>query len=34
MCRLLAAASEGCSGHGPAHLLVESAVEVWFSWCS
>ena len=32
--RLLAAASEGCSGHGPAHLLVESAAEVGFSWCS
>ena len=32
--RLLAAASEGCSGHGPAHLLVESAAEVGFSRCS
>ena len=32
--RLLAAAAEGCSGHGPAHLLVESAAEVGFSWCS
>ena len=25
---------EGCSGHGPAHLLVESAAEIGFSWCS
>ena len=32
--RLLSAASEGCSGHGPAHLLVESAAEIGFSWCS
>ena len=32
--RLLAAAAEGCSGHGPAHLLVESADEIGFSWCS
>ena len=32
--RLLAAAAEGCSGHGPAHLLVESAGEIGFSWCS
>ena len=32
--RLLAAAAEGCSGHGPAHLLVESAAEIGFSWCS
>ena len=31
---LLAAAAEGCSGHGPAHLLVESADEIGFSWCS
>ena len=30
MYRLLAA-SEGCSGHGPAHLLVESAAEIGFS---
>ena len=34
MYRLLAAAAEGCSGHGPAHLLVESAAEIGFSWCS
>ena len=34
MYRLLAAVSQGCSGHGPAHLLVESAAEVGFSWCS
>ena len=33
MYRLLAAA-EGSSGHGPAHLLLESAAEVGFSWCS
>ena len=32
--RLLAAAAGGSSGHGPAHLLVESAVEIGFSWCS
>ena len=32
--RLLQAAAEGSSGHGPAHLLVESAAEVGFSWCS
>ena len=32
--RLIAAAPEGCSGHGPAHLLVESAAEVGFSSCS
>ena len=34
MYRLLAAAAGGCSGHGPAHLLVESAAEIGFSWCS
>ena len=33
MKRLLAAA-EGCSGHTPAHWLVESAAEIGFSWCS
>ena len=32
--RLFAAAAEGCPGHGPAHLLVESANEIGFSWCS
>ena len=32
--RLLAAAAEGCSGHGPAHLLVESAAAIGFSCCS
>ena len=32
--RLLSAASEGCSGHGPVHLLLESAAEIGFSWCS
>ena len=31
--RLLAAAAEGSSGHGPAHLLLESAAEIGFSWC-
>ena len=31
--RLLAAASQGCSGHGPAQLLVESAAEIGLSWC-
>ena len=31
---LAAAAAEGCSGHGPAHLLVESAAEIGFSLCS
>ena len=34
MYRLIAAASECCSGHGPAHLLLESAAEIGFSWCS
>ena len=32
--RLLRAAAEGSSGHGPAHLLLESAAEIGFSWCS
>ena len=32
--RLLAGATEGCSVHGPAHLLVESAADIGFSWCS
>ena len=32
--RLLHAAAEGSSGHGPAHLLLESAAEIGFSWCS
>ena len=32
--RLLQAAAEGSSGHGPAHLLLESAAEIGFSWCS
>ena len=32
--RLLAAAAGGSSGHGPAHLLIESAAEIGFSWCS
>ena len=32
--RLLQAAAEGSSGHGPAHLLLVSAAEIGFSWCS
>ena len=32
--RLLAAATGGSSGYGPAQLLIESAVEIGFSWCS
>ena len=32
--RLLQAAAEGSSGHGPAHLLLASAAEIGFSWCS
>ena len=32
--RLLHFAAEGSSGHGPAHLLLESAAEIGFSWCS
>ena len=32
--RLLHAAAERSSGHGPAHLLLESAAEIGFSWCS
>ena len=32
--RLLHAAADGSSGHGPAHLLLESAAEIGFSWCS
>ena len=31
--RLLQAAADGSSGHGPAHLLLESAAEIGFSWC-
>ena len=34
MCRLLDGVAEGCPGHGPAHLLVESAAETWFQWVS
>ena len=30
VCRLLDSAAEGCPGHGPAHLLIESAAEVGF----
>ena len=30
--RTIGTASEGCPGHGPAHLLVESATEVGFHW--
>ena len=32
--RLLQAAADGSSGHGPTHLLLESAVEIGFFWCS
>ena len=32
--RLLSFAAGGSSGHGPAHLLLESAAEIGFSWCS
>ena len=32
--RLLSFAAEGSTGHGPAHLLLESAAEIGFSWCS
>ena len=30
--RLLRSAAEGCPGHGPAHLLVQSAAEIGFRW--
>ena len=29
---LLERAADGCPGHGPAHLLVESAAEIGFVW--
>ena len=32
--RLIQAAADGSSGHGPAHLLLESAAEIGFFWCS
>ena len=32
--RLLDSVAEGCSGRGPAHLLVESAAEIGFQWDS
>ena len=34
MYRLLDSAAEGRPGHGPAHLLVESAAEIGFQWDS
>ena len=34
MYRLLDRVAEGCPGHGPAHLLVESAAEIGFQWDS
>ena len=34
MYRLLESVTEGCPGHGPAHLLVESAAEIGFQWDS
>ena len=30
--RLLERSAEGCPGHGPAHLLIQSAVEIGFRW--
>ena len=30
--RLLEHAADGCPGHGPAHLLIESAAEIGFVW--
>ena len=32
--RLIQAAADGSSGHGPAHLFLESAAEIGFFWCS
>ena len=29
---VLGSATEGCPGHGPANLLVESAAEYGFQW--
>ena len=29
---LLGHAADGCPGHGPAHLLIESAAEIGFVW--
>ena len=34
MYRLHDSAAEGCPGHGPGHLLVESAAEIGFQWSS
>ena len=34
MYRLLDSVAEGCPGHGPAHLLFESAAEMGFHWDS
>ena len=34
MYRLIDSAADGCPGHGPAHLLVESAAKVGFQWDS
>ena len=30
--RLLDSVAEGCPGHGPAHLPVESAAKIGFVW--
>ena len=30
--RILEHVAGGCPGHGPAHLLVESAAEIGFVW--
>ena len=32
--RLLDLVREGAPGHGPVHLLVRSAAEIGFKWCS
>ena len=34
MYRLLESVAEGCDGHGPVHLLVNSAAEIMFQWDS
>ena len=30
--RLLGCVAEGCPGHGPVHLLVDSAAEIGLQW--
>ena len=34
VCRLLDTVAEGCPGHGPVHLLLDSATQVGFRWNS